>query len=106
MTRWTVGLLDAQVAAARARGDFDNLSGYGKPLEPDAFAGLSGEQRFEALLLRTMGEVAPEVALIRSIRAARQQIESSSAQDRAGLERAQQVRVLELGAALKARRTV
>jgi hypothetical protein len=105
MTRWTVGLLDAQVAAARARGDFDNLPGHGKPLELDDLAGLDGEQRFEALLMRTVGEVAPEVALIRSIRAARERIaESGSGPERTAMETAQRAQVAALGAALKARR--
>jgi hypothetical protein len=105
MTRWVVGLLDAQVAAARARGDFDSLSGHGKPLELDDMAGLTAEQRFEALLLRSVGEVAPEVALIRSIRAGRERIaRSGTGPERAVLETAQRAQVIELRAALKARR--
>jgi hypothetical protein len=106
MTRWMIGLLDAQVAAARARGDFDNLSGHGKPLELDDLTGLDAEQRLEALLLRSVGEVAPEVALIRSIRAKRESISQGDAgPERAATEAALRAQVRELGLALKARRT-
>lgn len=67
-------LLEAQIRAARERGAFDDLPGHGKPLDLDDLAGLTPEQRFEALLLRTCGEVSPEVALLREIRARREAI--------------------------------
>ena len=105
MTSWAHGLLDAQVAAARARGDFDHLPGRGKPLELDELAGLDAEQRLEALLLRTVGEVAPEVALIRDIRKRRATIERTAAgPERSALETALQAQIVELTATLKARR--
>lgn len=106
MTRWMIGLLDAQVAAARARGEFDDLPGHGKPLELDDLTGLDADQRFDALLLRSMGEVAPEVALIRSVRASRALIQQSRpGPERDALEAGLKARVVELAAALKARRT-
>jgi hypothetical protein len=106
MTRWMIGLLEAQVAAARARGDFDGLPGRGEPLELDDLAGLDAEQRFDALLLRSVGEVAPEVALIRSVRARRALIEQSHAgPERVKLELALKAEIAELSAALKARRS-
>jgi hypothetical protein len=105
MTRWMVGLLDAQVAAARARGDFDNLPGSGKPLDLDDLTGLDAEQRFDALLLRSVGEIAPEVALIRSVRARRALIDQSRVgPERAALETGLQAQIVELKAALKTRR--
>jgi hypothetical protein len=106
MTRWMMGLLDAQVAAARARGDFDNLLGRGKPLELDDLAGLDAQQRFDVLLLRSMGEVAPEVALIRSIRARRARITASGSEpERADLARSLEAEVIELTKVLRARKT-
>ncbi|MET0285298.1 MAG: DnaJ family domain-containing protein [Polyangiales bacterium] len=105
MTRWIVGLLDAQIAAARARGDFEDLPGRGQPLVLDDLEGLTGEQRFEALLLRSVGEVAPEVALIRGLRARRQRmVDADSAPARAVLEGEQRAQLVELIAALEARR--
>ena len=66
-----VRLLDAQVRAARERGAFDDLPGHGKPLELELLSGLTPDQRFEALLLRSCGEVLPEVTLLREIREGR-----------------------------------
>jgi hypothetical protein len=67
-------VLDAQVRAARDRGAFDNLPGHGKELPPDELSGLSPEQRFDALLLRSCGEVLPEATLLREIREGRKQL--------------------------------
>ena len=69
-----IRLLEAQIREARARGAFDDLPGRGKPLPPDDLAGLTPEQRFDALLLRSCGEAAPAVALLREIRAAQAQL--------------------------------
>ncbi|HEX5659508.1 MAG TPA: DnaJ family domain-containing protein [Polyangiales bacterium] len=107
MTRWIVGLLDAQVAIARERGAFEDLPGRGKPLEVDDLAGLSAEQRFDVLLARSLGEVAPEVAMIRSIRAGRQRISQlAPSSEKAELETALRTQVSALAAAVKARRSV
>jgi hypothetical protein len=105
MTRWMRSLADAQIDAARMRGDFDNLRGKGKPLELDELDGLSAEQRFEALLLRSLGEVAPELALIRAIRTGRAQLATCAEPlERKRLEGVLGAQVSELTAALKARR--
>jgi hypothetical protein len=68
------GLVDAQIRAARERGDFDDLQGRGKPLELDNLP-LTPDEHFEALLLRTLGELPPEVALVRDIRACRKALD-------------------------------
>ncbi len=60
-------MVEAQIAAARERGEFDNLPGAGKPLDLDDMAGLTSEQRYEAMLLKACGEVLEEVALLREI---------------------------------------
>ena len=105
MTRWMMGLLDAQVSAARVPGDFDHLPDHGKPLTLDDMAGLDAEQRFDILLLRSLGEIAPEMSLIRSVRANRARVRQClSGPERATLEAALQAEVSELTVALKARR--
>ena len=69
--------VEAQVRATRGRGDFERLPGLGKPLPLDDLDGLSAEQRFEALLMRSIGEVSAKVAVVREIRACRALIERS-----------------------------
>jgi hypothetical protein len=73
-------LCDAQVRAARERGEFDHLPGHGKPLVLDDLDHLPAAQRFEALLLRNAGEVSATVSLVREIRALRAQIQHSSSE--------------------------
>lgn len=67
-------LIEAQIRAAREAGAFDDLPGRGKPLELEDLRHLSPEQRMEALLLKTCGELSPEAALLRQISALRQQL--------------------------------
>lgn len=65
-------LVEAHIREARERGAFDDLPGQGQPLQLDDLNGLTPEQRFEALFLRSCGEVSPEVALVREIHAGRE----------------------------------
>ena len=74
-------LLEAQIREARERGVFDDLPGRGKPLELEDLSHLSPEQRMEALLLRTFGELSPEAALLREIGALRQQLTSCESEE-------------------------
>ncbi|HEY3493931.1 MAG TPA: DnaJ family domain-containing protein [Polyangiaceae bacterium] len=90
-------LVEAQLRAARERGDFDELRGRGKPLQLDDLDHLSPEQRFEALLMRSLGEVPAKVALVREIRACRALIEhSASEQERESAQLAIRKKVNEL----------
>lgn len=94
--------LDAQVRAARERGDFDALPGRSEPLRLDDLDHLPSEQRLAALLMRSMHEVPVAVALVREIRALRGVVQRSDAQD----ERARALATLqdklgELSAAVK-----
>jgi hypothetical protein len=99
------GLVDAQIRAARARGDFDDLASRGKPLALDDMpASFTAEQHFEALLLRTLGEVPLEVALVRDIRACRKALEQEpSSAESERLQKARSQKVDELCALLRAR---
>lgn len=58
--------VEARIQESIARGALDDLPGAGKPLPEDDLAGLSQEERFEALLARSTGCV-PEVTLLREI---------------------------------------
>jgi hypothetical protein len=64
-------LVEARIQEAASRGVLSHLPGEGKPLDLDDLAGLSHEERVEALLLRSAG--APEeVDLLREIAALRE----------------------------------
>ena len=98
------GLVDAQIRAARERGVFDDLPGRGKPLElDDVPPSLTSDQHFEALLMRTLGELPPEVALVRDIRACRVALEQNvSAAESERLETVRGQKLNELCALLRA----
>lgn len=67
--------------------------------------GASGEERFEALMMRAMGEASAEVLVVRDIRAQRAALEQvAGAAKRERLLRALQQKRDELSAALKERR--
>ena len=75
------GLVDAQIRAARERGDFDDLPDRRKPLELNDVPSLTSDEHFEALLLRTLGELPLEVALVHDIRACRKALDRGPAPD-------------------------
>lgn len=100
------GLVEALIRAARERGDFDNLPGHGKPLELDDLSGLSVEQRFDVLFLRSMGELPLEALLAREIRQCRQELErAQSGDEKVRMQEVLRAKLDELIATLKARRS-
>lgn len=60
-------LVEARIQEAAARGELRGLRGEGKPLDLDDLAGLSQEERVEALLIRSAGGTPEEVELLREI---------------------------------------
>jgi hypothetical protein len=54
-------LAESKIQAAKARGEFDNLPGQGKPLPPDGFARVRGELRMGYRLLKNADCVPPEL---------------------------------------------
>ncbi len=60
-------LVEARIQDAIPRGALDHLPGEGKPLPEDDLAGLSQQERFEALLVRSAGGTPEEVTLLREI---------------------------------------
>lgn len=67
MTKGFDRLVEARIQDAVSRGVLDDLPGAGKPMNLDDLAGLSQEERVEALLLRSGGGVPEEVTLLREI---------------------------------------
>lgn len=65
-------LVEARIQEAASRGVLRNLPGEGKPLDLDDLAGLSHEERVEALLIRSAGGTPEEVDLLREIAALRE----------------------------------
>ncbi|MFT3768257.1 MAG: DUF1992 domain-containing protein [Minicystis sp.] len=65
-------LVEARIQEAVQRGVLDDLPGAGKPANLDDLAGLSREERIEALLLRSAGGAPEEVDLLREIAALRE----------------------------------
>ena len=65
--RFLHSLVEGRIQAAMAAGQFDNLSGAGKPLPEDDLAGLPDEQRLAARVLRMSGYVPEEVYLLRQL---------------------------------------
>jgi hypothetical protein len=60
-------LVEARIQEAASRGALSDLPGAGKPMALDDLAGLTREERIEALLLRSGGGVPEEVELLREI---------------------------------------
>ncbi len=59
--------VEEAIQAARARGEFDNLEGRGKPLDHSEYFSQPEELRIAHHLLRNAGFVPPEVELLREI---------------------------------------
>lgn len=71
MTKDLHQLVEARIRAAQARGPLAT-TGEGQPLPPDPTAGLPEEQRFEAILARSVGGVPEEVAVLKALEALRE----------------------------------
>ncbi len=54
-------LAESKIRTAMARGEFDNLSGHGKPLPLDEFSRVPAELRMGFKLLRNAGCLPPEL---------------------------------------------
>lgn len=67
-------LVEARIQEAASRGVLRNLPGEGKPLDLGDLAGLSQEERVEALLMRSAGGTPEEVDLLREIAALRAEL--------------------------------
>jgi hypothetical protein len=86
-------LAEQRLRAAEAAGALSGLRGEGAPLGPDGLEGLSGEALQEALVLRAVGAVPPEVAAMRRVEELRVALagadDAAAARLRAELARAQ-----------------
>ena len=66
--------VEAQIQAAIARGDFDNLPGKGKKLDLSADANVPEEHRMTFRILKNANVAPPEVTMMTEAAALRQQI--------------------------------
>jgi hypothetical protein len=78
MARNPFSIVEARIRAAEAAGAFEHLPGKGKPLPEDPADGLSGQERFEVLLARSIDAVPEEVLLLREIAALREKDDPAS----------------------------
>ncbi|MBB6731650.1 DnaJ family domain-containing protein [Cohnella zeiphila] len=60
---WRWSLADEKIREAIAKGEFDDVSGKGKPLPPDELEGVPDELRVGFKLLRNAGAIPPELEL-------------------------------------------
>lgn len=70
-------LVEARIQQAASSGALDHLPGSGKPMNLDDLAGLSHDERVEALLLRAAGGLPEEVELLRDLAALREALAKS-----------------------------
>ena len=74
-------VVDARTRATRASDDFGDLPGGGVQFESDEVPTLTSDEHFEALLVRTMGKLPLEVALVHDMRACRKALERGPSPD-------------------------
>lgn len=68
MTRkGALNIAELRIREAIHRGELKDLPGEGKPLELRDLDGLSHDQRIEALLMRSLGDVPEEVRLLKQL---------------------------------------
>lgn len=60
-------IAELRIRDAIRRGDLDDLPGQGKRLRLDDLTGLSHDQRIDALLMRSLGDVPEEVRLLKQL---------------------------------------
>lgn len=61
-------IAEQQIAAARDRGELDNLPGHGKPLVLDDDSSVPGDLRLGYRLLKRSGYIPPEINQLKEIR--------------------------------------
>jgi hypothetical protein len=68
------------IQAALARGDFDNLSGQGKPQDHSEYFSMPEEDRLAHTVLRNAGFVPPEVELLKAIDVLKRQLSGAESE--------------------------
>jgi len=97
--------IEERIKEAIARGEFDGLSGEGKPLDLDAYFNTPEELRMAFALLKSNNFVPEEVAMMKEISALKEEIASTSDEAReADLKKRLHERTLALSLLLDKRR--
>jgi hypothetical protein len=76
--------VEEAIQAARARGEFDNLEGRGKPQDHSAYFSQPEELRVAHHMLRNAGFVPPEVELLREIGELRERLRACTEEPERG----------------------
>lgn len=74
--------IEDQISKAIAEGEFDNLSGKGKPLDLDWYFGLPEDLRLGYSVLRSNNILPPEAHLLAEIDELKKQLEQCSDENR------------------------
>jgi len=70
--------IEAQIRDAQARGDFDNLSGKGKPIDLTEYFDTPEDVRVAQTLLKNAGMVPAEVDLLQEIAVLKEKLTSAT----------------------------
>jgi len=98
-------LIEEKIREAMEAGEFDNLSGQGKPIDLDAYFSTPPELRLGYSVLKSAGCVPEEVALLREVEELKARLaESARADERQQLEQEIASRTLKLNLLLDSNR--
>jgi hypothetical protein len=70
--------VDEKIKEAIVRGDFDNLPGKGKPLDPDAYFATPEHLRMGYSILKSADIIPEEMELLREIEVLKKSLDSST----------------------------
>jgi hypothetical protein len=97
--------IEKQIKEAMARGEFDNLSGQGKPLDLDAYFNTPEDLRMAYSILKSNDFVPEEVEIMKEISGLKERLETAVEEaDRAALRKRLDERSLALSLLLDRRR--
>ena len=97
--------IEEKIKEAMARGDFDNLSGKGKPLNLEAYFNTPEDLRMAFAMLKSNEFVPEEVEIFKELGELDEKIKASSSDaDRSNLRARREERRLKLALLLDARR--
>ncbi len=77
-------IAEAKIREALEAGEFDNLSGKGKPLDLEAYFATPADLRLGYSVLKSAGCVPPEIELMREIESLKQRLASCQDEEETG----------------------
>ncbi|HKG21273.1 MAG TPA: DUF1992 domain-containing protein [Blastocatellia bacterium] len=98
-------LIEEKIKAAMDRGEFDNLSGKGKPIDLDAYFATPEDMRVGHSVLKSAGFVPEEVQLLKEIESLRRRSDECRDEDeKARIKKRLDQEVLKLNLLVEKRR--